>query len=127
MIDYDNFCKKCRHYEFDLYKGILCGITHKKPAFEGNCGNFALDPKKEKELSNESRLKTYSTATAEEGMTPGEWIGAFLCTPYGLIKYFDWKDQYPLKSKQVCILYLILLAINVLLTFARIATETSGY
>jgi len=72
------------------------------------------------ELDNE-------TEVLEEGMTGGEWIGAFLCTPYGLIKYFEWKNEYPKKASQVCTLYLILLAANILFTICQIAIETSRY
>ena len=58
---------------------------------------------------------------SEVGMTGGEWFGAFFCTPYGLIKYFDWKKTYPRKSSQVCTLYLIALGINVILTLIRLS------
>ena len=62
---------------------------------------------------------------SEEGMSGGEWLGAFFCSPYGLIKYFEWKKTYPKKSSQVCTLYLILMALNILFALLRIATESS--
>ena len=37
---------------------------------------------------------------SNEGMTGGEWLGAFFCTPYGLIKYFDWKKKLPEKQSR---------------------------
>jgi hypothetical protein len=50
-----------------------------------------------------------------EGMTGGEWLGAIFCTPYGLIKYFDWKKTSPRKAKQVCTFYLIAYPIAILI------------
>lgn len=41
--DYDNFCRRCKHYSANLHQGILCGITHAKPSFIGECKNFILD------------------------------------------------------------------------------------
>ena len=61
------------------------------------------------------------------GMTGGEWLGAIVCTPYGLIKYFQWSGFYPRKSKQVCYLYLIALLLNILLVICRAAMESSSY
>jgi len=69
--------------------------------------------------------KPIEDASTKEGMSGGEWLGAFFCTPYGLIKYFEWKKTYPRKSSQVCTLYLILLALNILFALVRIATESS--
>lgn len=66
-------------------------------------------------------------STQDEGMSGGEWLGAFFCTPYALIKYFDWKKEYPRKSKQVCTLYLIVLALNILLGLLQIMIDTSRY
>lgn len=37
------FCKRCTHREFDPQQGIICKLTRKIAAFEGNCENFKLD------------------------------------------------------------------------------------
>jgi len=124
MIDYNKFCKRCKHYLFDIQKGILCGLTQQEPEFEGDCKDFFLDSEKEKQLAKKPVSPSYKEAPEEEGMTAGEWLGAIICTPYGLIKYFDWKKQYPRKSKQVCIFYLIAIPIAILL---RLLTISSNY
>lgn len=49
-MDYENFCKRCKHYSFDLRKGILCGLTNDKPAFANRCFRFELDPQKDEHL-----------------------------------------------------------------------------
>ncbi len=52
-IDYDRFCRRCRNYQFDLSRGILCGLTGNKPAFQTECASFELDPEKERKLIGE--------------------------------------------------------------------------
>ena len=49
-VDYDSFCRRCKFYDFNLSKGILCGITKLKPDFEDICSNFSLDPERDKKL-----------------------------------------------------------------------------
>jgi len=46
-MDYNQFCERCQHYDFDLQKGILCGLTNEKPSFVDTCNEFELDPKKD--------------------------------------------------------------------------------
>ncbi|MBD3342371.1 MAG: hypothetical protein GF353_24940 [Candidatus Lokiarchaeota archaeon] len=45
-MNYSKFCQRCQHYRYDLYKGIVCGLTNGKPDFEEECENFELDPSK---------------------------------------------------------------------------------
>lgn len=118
MIDYDKYCKRCSHYQYDQSMGILCGITENTPSFEGNCKSFELDFEKEDELIQAARAK--------EVMTGGELFGSLICTPYGLFKYFNWKEEYPNKSKQVCVLYLMLIAIPVLLSILSLLIKISS-
>lgn len=42
--DFDNFCRKCSYYEFNLSKGVLCGLTHAKPDFADVCPDFVMAP-----------------------------------------------------------------------------------
>lgn len=44
MIDYDKWCRRCKHYKFEMSAGILCGLTHQKPDFQGDCPVFEYDP-----------------------------------------------------------------------------------
>lgn len=44
MIDFDKWCGRCKHYEFEFSKGILCGLTHQKPNFQGVCPVFEFNP-----------------------------------------------------------------------------------
>lgn len=43
-MDYDSFCRKCKHYNFTLQSGIICGINNEKPDFGESCEKFELDP-----------------------------------------------------------------------------------
>ncbi|MBN1349543.1 DUF4190 domain-containing protein [candidate division KSB1 bacterium] len=47
MMNYQQFCERCQHYEYDVSRGILCGLTHEKPSFVDTCPDFMLDPAKE--------------------------------------------------------------------------------
>ena len=46
-MDYDSFCRKCKHYNFTLQRGILCGINNEKPNFGESCEQFEFDPNRE--------------------------------------------------------------------------------
>jgi len=54
-MDYDRFCKRCQYYDFDLQKGILCGLTNEKPSFVGTCEKFELDPKKDNSPTTDTK------------------------------------------------------------------------
>ncbi len=63
-INYDKWCNKCVHYEFDLKEGIICGLTKEKPKFVEVCPYFKPDENrinyvdlKEKERQRRERLK----------------------------------------------------------------------
>jgi len=107
------FAKKCNAKHFNLDKDKKIKFLEEKAGYLQEQVEI-LDSESSEEISN-------------EGMTGGEWLGAFFCTPYGLIKYFDWKKTYPRKSSQVCTLYIIVFIINIILTFIRIAIESSSY
>jgi len=53
MPDFDKFCKQCKNYEFNITEGILCKLTHKKPAFGNNCKDFILDPERSAQVNQE--------------------------------------------------------------------------
>lgn len=36
------FCKQCKNKQLSA-NGLLCAITHNKPAFNGQCINFEID------------------------------------------------------------------------------------
>ena len=56
-MDYDNFCKKCQHYDFNFQSGILCGLTNRKPDFDQVCMQFQPDPNREAEIQKSKDLK----------------------------------------------------------------------
>ena len=56
-VDYDRFCKRCQHYDFDLRKGILCGLTEEKPSFVDTCEKFELDPQKDKTSTRNTKRR----------------------------------------------------------------------
>lgn len=62
MVDYNKFCKRCRYYESNLSQGILCGLTHAKPAFQGDCKDFSLDPIKDKKVAIEMEKDAQAAA-----------------------------------------------------------------
>ncbi len=59
-MNYALTCKRCQHYNFDLQKGILCGLTKEKPSFQNECKDFLLDPNKEKEQIKSPTKKYFS-------------------------------------------------------------------
>ena len=108
-----NFQKKCNAKYFELDKDKKIKRLEDK-------ANYLKEQVETSKIESPNEI-------SDEGMTGGEWLGAFFCTPYGLVKYFDWKKTHPRKSSQVCTLYLILLAINIIFTLIRIAIESSSY
>ena len=54
-MDYNKFCKRCKNYEFNFQKGILCSLTLEKPLFTGECKDFILDPERDKKTSNSNQ------------------------------------------------------------------------
>ncbi len=43
-------CELCRHYNFNLQEGILCGLTNGKPDFVETCPNHIPDPRREQKV-----------------------------------------------------------------------------
>jgi len=74
VIDYDFFCDRCKHKDFDLQKGVLCGLTNMKPAFEDDCKDFVLDPEKGKQAANKKKIHSSyldsKESTEEDTLTP---------------------------------------------------------
>ena len=58
------------------------------------------------------------TPIESEGLTGGEVAGVILCWPYSLYLFFKSLKEYPRKSKQICIIYLIFFVIGVLIQLA---------
>lgn len=61
------FCKKCQNRQFNLHKGILCGLTMKVADFEQECGNFSLD----KEVEHDLLLAEEFNKTKPEAVSAG--------------------------------------------------------
>lgn len=38
-------CKQCEKRKFDPNTGLVCSLTLRKPEFENDCSDFAMDPK----------------------------------------------------------------------------------
>ena len=49
-LDYNEYCKRCRHYSSSVMEGILCGITGKKPPTVTSCKDFVIDPVRDQKL-----------------------------------------------------------------------------
>ncbi len=56
-MDYDKFCKKCKHYDFSLQSGILCGLTTGKPSFTDICDKFEIDLNREQKSQANSNTQ----------------------------------------------------------------------
>jgi len=73
------FCKNCINRKNDLKTGIICGLTDRKPDFNGFCNDFKEDTvrvKKEKDKENfelEQRYGEYAE-DIKRGKSP-KWIG----------------------------------------------------
>lgn len=48
--DKKNYCRVCLNRNMDYDKGLLCGITNEKPAFDKTCPSFKLDEKNAERL-----------------------------------------------------------------------------
>lgn len=56
--DKNNYCRVCLNRNMDYDKGLLCGLTNEKPAFEKTCPSFKLDEKNaERLVDRESDVK----------------------------------------------------------------------
>ena len=60
MVDYNKFCARCRHYESNISQGILCGLTHAKPHFIGDCETFILDPIRDRKVTLKAEKEAMS-------------------------------------------------------------------
>lgn len=45
------FCKVCKHQQFNLQQGIICGLTQQPADFETQCANFEDDPARAAKVS----------------------------------------------------------------------------
>ena len=66
------FCKRCLHKSFDLKKGVTCGLTQEKPAFESSCSDFSQNPQF-KEEANDEHLDLTSKELQSQ-VPPGEYL-----------------------------------------------------
>ena len=48
--DKNNYCRICQNYNMDYDRGLLCGLTDEKPAFEKKCPSFVIDEKNAERL-----------------------------------------------------------------------------
>lgn len=52
-------CQQCKKREFNPRNGVVCSLTHAKPAFEGKeCPDFEEDPKVDKERARQIATST---------------------------------------------------------------------
>jgi hypothetical protein len=66
MMDYDRFCRKCKSYSFDVTRGIVCGLTNKKPNFGDYCLDFTLDEEREERIAQEQWRSARTDKRAKE-------------------------------------------------------------
>lgn len=48
--DKKNYCRICLNCNMDYDRGLLCGLTDEKPAFEKICPSFKIDEKNAERL-----------------------------------------------------------------------------
>ncbi len=64
-LDYDRFCLICKHYSFDLSRGILCGLTQEKPSFTDICQYFEPDPERQAQLARSQKSQKIRQAKTD--------------------------------------------------------------
>ena len=63
-------CKQCEKRKFDSNTGLVCSLTLRKPDFENDCSDFAMDPK---EFSKRN-AKSYATEVqSKSGNSMSTW------------------------------------------------------
>ena len=50
-MDFDKYCRRCKHYQFNPINGIICGLTSEHPDFGDDCSDYEYDAIIEKTLS----------------------------------------------------------------------------
>ncbi|UII23394.1 hypothetical protein [Fulvivirga ligni] len=84
------FCQACLNRQFDINKGVICGLTNDIATFEGHCPSYAEDFKAAEELKQREAVLqdaavgqpygTYSENQAEKAVKSGAnwfyWIAA---------------------------------------------------
>jgi hypothetical protein len=88
-------CKICKNKKFTEDKGIVCGLTNEKPAFEDECPDFKID---QVGISNQFS----GTVQSDDELETGFKILSFCIPLAGIILYFTHKEKYPRKSSQAC-------------------------
>ena len=102
-MHFSEHCKLCKHEKADLNKGILCGLTNKKPSFYKTCTSLIFDQKLvqklfevTEELQNlkEKKLNIYGNFVFYN------CIGILLITSgiifrqYLIQMEYNWTDEY---------------------------------
>jgi len=62
-------CKQCEKRAYDPNSGVVCSLTSAKPVFEGNCGDFVIDPKEAQKQA--ARTQVYEE---EKSKNHSVWI-----------------------------------------------------
>ncbi|MEO1052374.1 MAG: hypothetical protein AAFX87_17200 [Bacteroidota bacterium] len=65
-------CKRCVNQQFDMNKGILCGLTNDYATFEGECKDFEPDEVAIRQLDREAAMHEPTIQTASADRT-GNW------------------------------------------------------
>lgn len=65
-MNYNDFCERCNHYDFDIHKGILCSLTKDKPNFIDKCAKFELNPDKAESQSTAVPQNTQKSSIGQE-------------------------------------------------------------
>jgi len=56
-VNYEEYCRCCQHYEYGKHRGVVCGLTHRRPTFQDECDNFILDEEKNSQIKQEESSK----------------------------------------------------------------------
>ncbi len=56
-VNYEEYCRRCQHYEYGKHRGVVCGLTHRKPTFQDECENLVIDKEKASEIEQQESAK----------------------------------------------------------------------
>jgi hypothetical protein len=82
-MEYEEFCRRCEHYQLAMPNGITCALTNEKPNFVGECKDFKPTTVIEGEIVKSSEEKQSSQTVVPEKL--GFSWGAFGLTGLWLL------------------------------------------
>lgn len=56
-VNYKEYCERCQHYEYGKHRGVVCGLTHRRPTFKDECDKFLLDEERSQQIDVREKTK----------------------------------------------------------------------